>query len=50
MLENTFHRFPEIDKIDKTGESTKNYLPAYLGISLDKIAVQAPQIFTQMNV
>ena len=39
-----FHEFLEIDKIGKTGESTKSFFPAYLWISLDNISVWSPSI------
>ena len=34
----------EIDKIDKTGESMKTYLPAFLWITFNTTIVQAPSI------
>jgi hypothetical protein len=39
-----FHRFLEIDKIGKTGESTKSYFLAFLSIFLDRIIVRTPTI------
>ena len=36
--------FLAIDKIGKTGESTKKNFPAHLWLSLEKIGVRAPSI------